>query len=42
MYVKNYGGPEGTGFVGMRLPDPDDMSSRYLGMLLVAAEMFPR
>ncbi|HEY0393754.1 MAG TPA: PQQ-binding-like beta-propeller repeat protein [Candidatus Elarobacter sp.] len=42
MYVKRYGGPEGTGFVGMRVPDGAPPSPQYLGMLQVAAEYFPR
>jgi eukaryotic-like serine/threonine-protein kinase len=42
MYVKRYGGPEGTGFVGMRVPDDTGPSARYLGMMQIAAELFPR
>jgi eukaryotic-like serine/threonine-protein kinase len=41
-YVKNYGGPDGTGFVGMKIPADGEISLRYLGMLQVAAELFPR
>jgi hypothetical protein len=41
VYVKRYGGPEGTGFVGMRVPDTG-ISPQYLGTLQVVAEYFPR
>ena len=42
MFVKRYGGPEGTGFVGMRVPVDAGASTHYFGMMQVAAEYFPR
>ncbi|MDB5070549.1 MAG: Pyrrolo-quinoline quinone [Candidatus Eremiobacteraeota bacterium] len=41
-WVKRYGGPEGTGFVSFPVPDAPEPSPRYMGMLQVAAELFPR
>jgi eukaryotic-like serine/threonine-protein kinase len=41
-WVKRYGGPEGTGYVSFPIPDGPEPPLRYLGMLQVAAEYFPR
>lgn len=41
MYVKTYGGPDGSGFVGMMVPEAET-TTHFLGMLQVAAELFPR
>jgi len=41
-WVKRYGGAEGTGFVGLKIPVGAEPSPKYLGMLQVAAELFPR
>jgi eukaryotic-like serine/threonine-protein kinase len=41
-WVKRYGGPEGTGFVRIPQTEERDPTRRWLGMLQVAAELFPR